>query len=303
LGLEFKVNNAAGITISQLGAFDHQGNGITGSLNGGVRVAIFNKVTRTIVPGLDATIIGNADAYSGNHRMKNISPVTLMPGDYVLVAKGYNSTELNGNTEGRTTYPAGDLGNGAISYASTCLYGSAASGFAYPTTIDGGPGNRYLAGTFSYAVITGNSTTSTATSNSYFVTITAKDISGNISHATATVTMVCGKATLPPRPELVPQQAPLAPETLLERKNYLKVYPNPTRGQFSVQLAQLKAPQVTVQILNESGKIVNQRTIKLQAGTSALKENFDITGLASGVYLVRVISTQGTEVSKVILMK
>ncbi len=71
LGLEFKVNNAAGIIINQLGAFDHQANGITGTQSGGIRVAIFNKTTKTIVPGLDAIIIGSADSYSGNHRMKN----------------------------------------------------------------------------------------------------------------------------------------------------------------------------------------------------------------------------------------
>ncbi|HZH96707.1 MAG TPA: T9SS type A sorting domain-containing protein, partial [Flavisolibacter sp.] len=55
------------------------------------------------------------------------------------------------------------LGNGAISYAATCAYGSTASGFAYPTNPDGGPGNRYLAGTFRYSKPSGAVTTMVGT--------------------------------------------------------------------------------------------------------------------------------------------
>src|ERR1051325_856538 len=116
LGLEFRVNAPAGIIIKQLGAFDHQGNGITATINGGIRVAVFNKATQTIVPGLDAIIIGNADHYTGNHRMKDITPVTLMPGNYAVVAKGYNANELNGNRLNGTPFPSGDDAGGAISY-------------------------------------------------------------------------------------------------------------------------------------------------------------------------------------------
>src|SRR5205823_11316535 len=97
LGAVFTVNNPAGIIVNQLGAFDHQGNGITGTQSGGIRVAIFNKNTHAIVPGLDAIIIGGADSYAGNHRMKNITPVNLSQGDYVVVAKGYYAGELDGN--------------------------------------------------------------------------------------------------------------------------------------------------------------------------------------------------------------
>jgi hypothetical protein len=144
--MEFRVSNASGIVVNQLGAFDHQGNGITGTQSGGIRVAIFNQATKTIVPGLDAIIVGNADAYTGNHRMKNVSPVTLMPGDYMIVAKGYNANELNGNSFDGVPYASGDLGNGAISYIGRGMHGSGpANVLQYPTTLDNGPGNRYLA--------------------------------------------------------------------------------------------------------------------------------------------------------------
>ncbi len=103
--------------------------------------------------------------------MKNITPVTLMPGDYVVVSKGYNQNELNGNSEGGTPFAMGDVASGAISYATACMYGSEGSGFNYPGNPDGGPGNRYLAGTFSYTS-TSSSPTGTATHQAYIATTT-----------------------------------------------------------------------------------------------------------------------------------
>lgn len=150
--MEFRVNNAAGILVTQLGAFDHQGNGIAGTQNGGIRVAVFNKITRTIVAGLDVNISGNADEYTGNHRMKNVNPVVLPPGNYMIVAKGYNQNELNGNVGYGTPRGGVDSAGGAVTFTGTSAYGPVNSGFAYPANNDGGPVNRYLAGTFSCAI-------------------------------------------------------------------------------------------------------------------------------------------------------
>src|SRR5207302_7626123 len=104
-------------------------------------------------PGLDAIITGNADDYAGNHRMKNITPVNLMPGDYVVVAKGYNASELNGNSGiGGGPYPSGDNGGGAISYNNTSQWGDDnPSGFGFPVnSADLGTPHRFFAGTFNY---------------------------------------------------------------------------------------------------------------------------------------------------------
>ncbi|TDH18484.1 hypothetical protein EXU57_23075 [Segetibacter sp. 3557_3] len=134
LGLEFTVNAADGIIINQLGAFDDQGNGISGTQNGGIRVAVFNKSTHLPVPGLDVIVSGNADSYRLNYRFKNITPVSLPQGTYVIVAKGYNLYEKNGNADyGGGPYPTGDLGTGAIHFGTTKYWGeNTASGFSFP---------------------------------------------------------------------------------------------------------------------------------------------------------------------------
>src|SRR4029077_18204456 len=134
------------------GAFDDGGNGITGLQSGGVRVAIFNRNTQTIVPGLDVIISGNADHYTGNHRMKDLaSPVTIPPGDYVIVAKGYHAGERNGNSfQGGGPYPTGDNGGSAITYGNEASYGpDDAFGFSYPgSSVNIGDPHIFLAGTF-----------------------------------------------------------------------------------------------------------------------------------------------------------
>ncbi|TKB96387.1 LamG-like jellyroll fold domain-containing protein, partial [Pedobacter cryophilus] len=175
LGNDFRVNNPNGIVINKLGAFDDNQNGIFGSLSGGsIRVAIFNRQTQTIVPGLDVMISGTNQPLINGFRMRTISEVVLMPGDYSVVALGFNGNERNGNF----LVPLSTIndGNGSITFQGTGRYTN--SGFSYPTIIDGGPVNRYDAGTFSYSVINGSE-----------VTLTVTDASGNASSAKAVVTV------------------------------------------------------------------------------------------------------------------
>jgi lysophospholipase L1-like esterase len=132
LAMEFKVQASGGIVIKQLGAFDHLGDGISGTQNGGVRVAIFYQGTQTIVPGLDVTISGSADPLIGNHRMRTITPVTLPVGDYVIVAKGYNNSELYGyHDPGNSDYGVDD-GGGKISFTKSYSGDNSSSGFILP---------------------------------------------------------------------------------------------------------------------------------------------------------------------------
>ena len=295
LGMEFSVNNSSGIVINQLGAFDHQGNGISGTQSGGIRVAIFNKSTRAIVPGLNVVIIGNADSYVGNHRMKNVTPVTLTPGSYVVVAKGYNSTEMNGNAGWGTPFPVGDLGGGAISYAGSCMYGSEGSGFSYPTNPDGGPGNRYLAGSFMYSTSSGGG----SRGSSYPVTITAKDIHGNIGQATANVNVTCPQLRVAMTP---PPQAMTESQSIIESvgTENVKIFPNPTTGKFSVQLNGNFGEKASVLMLNESGLTIESKYINLVGQNSTSKLDFDLSARPGGTYFIRVLTAKGVQVLKIV---
>jgi parallel beta-helix repeat protein len=297
LGMEFSVNSTSGIVINQLGAFDHNLDGIHGTVNGGVRVAIFNKATRTIVPGLDVTISGAGDQLKGNHRMRSVTPVTLQPGEYAVVAKGYGPGEWNGNG---TNFPAGDLGNGTISYKAS-LYGTLGSGFAYPASPDGS-GNRYLAGSFIYTATGTSSTTSTSTgSNTYTVTVTAKDIYGNMASANATVSVVCGQTTSAMR---MGEASDLSNDISADNTaSSLTAYPNPTEGQFTVQLSNPTSTKFTVQILNATGAVIEQREAKTTGRLSVYKTDFNLGNKAAGVYFVRIVGINNLKPIKVTVQK
>ncbi|OYU56650.1 MAG: hypothetical protein CFE25_05335 [Chitinophagaceae bacterium BSSC1] len=180
LGMDFNVVNPTGIVISQLGAFDHGQNGIVGTQAGGsIRVAVFNRNTQTIVPGLDVFIAGSSDPLVNFHRMRNITPITLPVGNYSIVALGYNGSELNGNS-GVAGYPATNTNSnsGAIVFTGGARAGSTL--FDFPGSADSGPASRYHAGTFSYS--TGNSGKT--------VVLSVIDSYGNTGTATAKVTVL-----------------------------------------------------------------------------------------------------------------
>ncbi len=305
LGMDFRVNAAGGIIINQLGAFDDQGNGITGTQpdgngNFGIRVAIFSKTTQAIVPGLSAVIVGNGDSYSGNYRYKNIPAVNLPQGDYIVIAKGYNAAEPEGNSYiSGGPYPQGDNAGGAISYLNTAYYGADnPSGFSYPTgSINVGTSSIYKAGTFTYAL---------GLSNSKTVTVTATDIHGNTSQQTAVVTLTNPSGSCTPAPVMTyaaKSQPTDGPVILDNVKMSLNVYPNPSSGQFSVQLMNVKAPTVTLQIMDANGQVIVQKTAAPVSKTSSLTIPVDISKHASGIYLIKVISTDGIQTAKVVVSR
>ncbi|TDH18483.1 T9SS type A sorting domain-containing protein [Segetibacter sp. 3557_3] len=298
LGLEFTVNSAPGITINQLGAFDDQGDGIAGTQSGGgIRVAVFDKTTRTVVPGLDAIIIGNADAYGQNYRFRNIVPVTLPQGTYVIVAKGYNLYEKNGNAGyGGGPYPIGNVVNGALSFGNTAYWGeNTASGFSFPNHSATALSPNYLAGSFRYVTST--------TSSDNVVTISVKDISGNLAQATAHVIVQDPDGICKPPLKTVSNisEAQDIARTVPDGNNGIMVYPNPTRGEFTVQLSNLKPGKVTLQVLNENGSVIAQRMLSVDGKSRSLIESFNLRQQPSGMYLIRLTTSSSVEVRKVIV--
>jgi hypothetical protein len=77
---------------------------------------------------------------------QSIVPVTLGPGDYSVVAVGFNGNQLNGNV-GNSGGTAPSEGTSSIIYVGSGRFDGTA-GLYFPTTIDSGPPNRYEAGTF-----------------------------------------------------------------------------------------------------------------------------------------------------------
>lgn len=141
LGLLFNVNTP--ITVAALGAYD-SGNssqliGADGS--SGVTVQIYTTGgspvgTPVVFTPTNAGTQINADAFLW------ITPLTLPVGSYAIVAFNDNNYNTNGGFNATSTL---NTFGGAISFVGGGNYGRAGS---YPGTGDGGPANRYDAGTF-----------------------------------------------------------------------------------------------------------------------------------------------------------
>lgn len=144
LGLDFDVNSP--IMILKLGAFDANGDGFSGT----VQVAIFNRDTSLPVTST-ATFTGTAGTLVNGSRFLSLSPAVVLPvGHYSVVAVGFNNTDMNGNLGvAGAVASTENSGSGLISFVGTARY-DANTSLDLPGNIDGGPANRYLAGTFQF---------------------------------------------------------------------------------------------------------------------------------------------------------
>jgi hypothetical protein len=70
--------------------------------------------------------------------------------------------------------------------------------------------------------------------------------------------------------------------------NFVKVYPNPNSGVFTLQFDHLQGEEAALRVLNSSGKLVYTSML------TQTKTSIDLGDLASGLYLVEI--TNGTNV-------
>ena len=149
LGNEFDVLSPAGISVTRLGVFDDNSDG----LNSTITVGIFDRSTASLV-GTSLTFTGNDGSLEdGTRWITLVSPITLAAGfEGMVVAQGYNGAERNGNVGTGSTASPTDDGGGAISFVGGSRFGPGGV-FDYPTNVDGGPANRYHAGNFDYDII------------------------------------------------------------------------------------------------------------------------------------------------------
>jgi hypothetical protein len=76
----------------------------------------------------------------------------------------------------------------------------------------------------------------------------------------------------------------------------VKVFPNPTSGLFTLELGNLPTEEVTVQIFDLKGTLVSTRAL---FGENAAQ--FDLGGLSSGIYFVRIVAGDQIATQRVVL--
>ncbi len=149
LGNDFDVVSTTGISVTRLGVFDDSSDG----LNSTITVGIFDRTDGSLV-GSSIAFSGADGSLEGGTRFATLlSPISLPVGfQGSVVAQGYNGSEQNGNAGTGSTVGTTDDGGGAISFVGGSRFGPGGV-FAYPTSVDGGPANRYHAGNFDYDII------------------------------------------------------------------------------------------------------------------------------------------------------
>ena len=144
LGMDFDVISP--ILVTRLGVFDSGANGLSATLTAQLwRTA----PTQQLLASLSfSTASPGTLAPSSSNRFKDLTtPLSLPAGSYSIVAFGYSTTEPNGNTSGAVPTWSTNDGGGLLRFSGTSRYGNANQ---FPPTPDGGPANRYAAGTFAF---------------------------------------------------------------------------------------------------------------------------------------------------------
>jgi hypothetical protein len=145
LGMDFIVNTP--VTVTELGTFDS----LPPGLNGTIDVGIFNMSGALVAPSVGIT--GLAGTLVNGERMVTVTPFTLTPGRYSIVAAGYGlgGPDLSGNTGfgGLTSF---NNDGGALSIVAGGGRWQNGNALVLPTANLGGYGQPdpvFQAGTFS----------------------------------------------------------------------------------------------------------------------------------------------------------
>jgi hypothetical protein len=145
LGMDFNVN--AKIEITRLGVFDDSSDGLKRPIN----CRLYNRDTLEVITSMDFTPEDQGEL-AGGHRLKPLpAPVALDAGFRgSIVASGYGAAERNGNQGGERLGLTTDDGGCLISFVNGGRFGDPAAPLSFPGVPDGGPANRYGAGTFEF---------------------------------------------------------------------------------------------------------------------------------------------------------
>ena len=161
LGMDFIVNST--ITVDSLGAFDSESDGF----NLPITVELWSRddldTPDDLVDDDGLEILASAEfeegetgtAIGGSRFLTLAEPVVLEPGPYTIVGVGYGAGESNYNVGGRDAELEGltVFDTELITFVGGSRFGDAGIGpEAFPLSVDGGPVNRYGAGTFTFVL-------------------------------------------------------------------------------------------------------------------------------------------------------
>ena len=292
------VNNGLPInTISSLGTsgyniFAGTYSGVYLSTNNGSNwIRMNNGLTDTLISSL--IIIGN-----------NVFAGTIQGGVFMSSNNGSNWTAVNSGLTYNHIYALANYGNNIFASAgngiSNGVYLSTNNGSNWSLSNSGLPANNYVlsfavsgnnifAGTLSqgvfFSVNNGNSWSpeNTGLTN---MQISALAISGSNIFAGSYVSTNSSGIFMRPLSDITGI-------LINDNQSNFVVYPNPAKNIISVNLQEQKANQNhRISIYNVEGQKIFEKLLKKE------KNEIDISGLAKGIYIIKLINDNRTEISK-----
>ncbi len=151
LGADFDVVNPTGIEVTALGYFDHLRDGITSATT--IHVSIYDRTgsgSELLRLGFDLADPGLLEAGTSNRFKDLVSPLHLDPGEYSVVAIGFNLVDHNANTVHGNSPPTTDDGGGLLDLTGMLTRYGGALGTLPTNTGFYGPTYAFGAGTFEF---------------------------------------------------------------------------------------------------------------------------------------------------------
>jgi len=74
-------------------------------------------------------------------------------------------------------------------------------------------------------------------------------------------------------------------QDIKDERNSVKIYPNPSKGQFTINMEMFTCKQALIDVFNTNGSLIYSKTFR-----NATNMNIDLTGNATGIYIVKVIA-------------
>ena len=86
---------------------------------------------------------------------------------------------------------------------------------------------------------------------------------------------------------------PVGLKEMYKQANLFQVYPNPFTTKFTIELSNTNEP-VTIELYNVIGDVIKKQI------TSESKTSIDLTAYSSGVYFVKVSTTNGSDTKRLV---
>ena len=80
----------------------------------------------------------------------------------------------------------------------------------------------------------------------------------------------------------------------------IAVSPNPTASDLTLNLSIEEATDMEVSIIDLAGRVISSRSL---SGVTELKEEFNVSILANGVYMIHISTKNGVQTQKFVVSK